>query len=180
MLSSTAPVSLCRVVTHKPQISQTCGNAINGRIGYQFAPGHEFQINVLEAASTNSIDLGGATVDAYNRACPGDDWTPLELDGISTSGIEPKKSNWACPIDEAPFHAYPIISANVFTFGGLKTDTDGRVLNTDGGTIPGLYAAGEIVGLYYGNYTGATSVLKGIVFGRRAGQHAANRRSGTK
>jgi len=120
-----------------------------------------------------------ATVDAYNRACPGDDWTPLELDGISTSGIEPKKSNWACPIDEAPFHAYPIISANVFTFGGLKTDTDGRVLNADGSTLPGLYAAGEIVGLYYGNYTGATSVLKGIVFGRRAGQHAANRKQGT-
>jgi ABC-type branched-subunit amino acid transport system ATPase component len=34
--------------------------------------------------------------------------------------------------------------------------------------------AGEIVGLYYGNYTGATSVLKGIVFGRLAGLHAAS------
>jgi len=42
-------------------------NAFNGRIGYQFAPGHEFQINALEASSTNSIDIGGATVDAYNR-----------------------------------------------------------------------------------------------------------------
>jgi vitamin B12 transporter len=42
-------------------------NAMSGRIAYQFAPGHEFQVNALEASSTNSIDLGGATVDAYNR-----------------------------------------------------------------------------------------------------------------
>ena len=40
----------------------------------------------------------------------------------------------------------------------------------DGEPMPGLYAAGEIVGLYYGNYTGATSVLKGMVFGRIAGR----------
>ena len=65
------------------------------------------------------------------------------------------------------------MSANVFTFGGLKTDPHGRVLDSDGEPIQGLYAAGEIVGLYYGHYTGATSVLKGIVFGRLAGQHLA-------
>ena len=114
------------------------------------------------------------TVQDYNLACPGDEWRPLELDGVSTSGLEPRKSNWACPISEGPFHAYPIMSANVFTFGGLKIDGSGRVLHSDGGAIPGLYAAGEIVGLYYGNYTGATSVLKGIVFGRLAGLHAAS------
>lgn len=32
---------------------------------------------------------------------------------------------------EAPFHAYPIISSNVFTFGGLKIDPSARVLNSD-------------------------------------------------
>ncbi len=42
-------------------------NAFNGRVGYQFAPGHEIQINALEASSNNSIDLGGVAVDAYNR-----------------------------------------------------------------------------------------------------------------
>jgi tricarballylate dehydrogenase len=30
-----------------------------------------------------------------------------------------------------------------------------------------------VVGLYYTNYTGATSVMKGAVFGRFAGMHAA-------
>lgn len=114
-----------------------------------------------------------ATVSAYNAACSGADWRPLELDGVGTSGLTPPKSNWARPLDEAPFHAYPVISANVFTFGGLKIDESARVVNGDGDPIPGLYAAGEIVGLYYGNYTGATSVLKGMVFGRIAGSHAA-------
>jgi tricarballylate dehydrogenase len=117
-----------------------------------------------------------ATLAEYNAACaPGREWRPLELDGLSTRGLHPPKSNWALPIDEAPFHAYPIISANVFTFGGLKVDTQARVLDGDGEPIAGLYAAGEIIGTYYRTYTGATSVLKGLVFGRLAGQDAARR-----
>lgn len=114
-----------------------------------------------------------ATVEAYNRACVPGDYRPLELDHVATRGLAPAKSNWALPIDEAPFHAYPIISANVFTFGGLKVDPKARVLDRDGEPIAGLYAAGEIIGSYYGNYTGATSVLKGLVFGRIAGADAA-------
>jgi tricarballylate dehydrogenase len=113
------------------------------------------------------------TVDGYNRACVPGQWRPLELDGVATQGLTPPKSNWALPLDKAPYHAYPIISANVFTFGGLKIDPSARVLDADGDAIDGLYAAGEIVGLYYGNYTGATSVLKGMVFGRIAGERAA-------
>lgn len=113
-----------------------------------------------------------ATVARYNAACVPGDSRPLERDGLATQGLTPPKSNWATPLDEGPFHAYPIISANVFTFGGLKVDEHARVLNSDGDAIPGLYAAGETVGLYYGNYTGATSVLKGMVFGRLAGLHA--------
>ena len=42
-------------------------NAFSGRLGYRLAPGHELQVSVLEASSVNSIDLGGVTVDAYNR-----------------------------------------------------------------------------------------------------------------
>jgi tricarballylate dehydrogenase len=117
------------------------------------------------------------TIETYNAACRPGTYTPLELDGLATEGLTPPKSNWSLPLDRAPYHAYPIISANVFTFGGLKTDASGRVVNSEGDAIPGLYAAGEIVGLYSGNYTGATSVLKGAVFGRLAGMHAANRHS---
>jgi tricarballylate dehydrogenase len=92
---------------------------------------------------------------------------------VATVGLDPPKSNWAVPLDEPPFHAFPIISSNVFTFGGVKIDSCARILNADGRSIDGLYAAGETVGLYYRNYTGATSVLKGLVFGRIAGAHAS-------
>jgi tricarballylate dehydrogenase len=130
-------------------------------------------IEALAAALRLSAETLIATVREYNAACTAGDWHPLELDGLSTRGLAPQKSNWAAPLDEPPFHAYPIISSNVFTFGGLKVDTRARVLDGDGKPIAGLYAAGEIVGVYYGNYTGATSVLKGMVFGKIAGADAA-------
>ncbi|MDX2158897.1 MAG: FAD-dependent tricarballylate dehydrogenase TcuA [Hyphomicrobiaceae bacterium] len=117
-----------------------------------------------------------ATVAAYNVACPGEaGFKPLEVDGLIThAGYAPRKSNWARRIDRGPFLAYPIMCGNCFTFGGLKVDTSARVLDTSGVVIPGLYAAGETMGLYYGTYTGATSVLRGAVFGRIAGRHAAS------
>jgi tricarballylate dehydrogenase len=117
-----------------------------------------------------------ATVATYNAACVPGTFKPLEADRLATRDLLPIKSNWACRLDEPPFHAYPIISANVLTFGGLKVDINARVLDGDGQPIEGLYAAGEVVGLYYGTYTGATSVLKGLVFGRLGGLHAAGLR----
>jgi len=131
-------------------------------------------IEGLASAIHVPVDALRTTVTAYNAACSGEDWRPLELDGVRTAGLSPAKSNWACPINRAPFHAYPIMSANVFTFGGLKVDPDARVLSSDGHPIPGLYAAGEIIGSYYGVYTGATSVMKGMVFGRQAGLHVTS------
>jgi tricarballylate dehydrogenase len=114
-----------------------------------------------------------ATVDAYNAACRGDKFDPHKVDGLSTEGLFPPKSNWARPIDTPPFKCYPIISSNTFTFGGLKVSPDAEVLNMSAEVIPGLYAAGETLGLYYGRYAGATSVMRGAVFGRRAGFHGA-------
>jgi tricarballylate dehydrogenase len=118
-------------------------------------------------------DALAATVAEYNKACVEGEYRPLEVDGLATQGLTPPKSNWARPIVKAPFRAYPIIASNVFTFGGLKTDDRARVVDVDGSAIPGLYAAGELTGMYYTNYTGSTSVLRGAVFGRIAGRHAA-------
>ena len=126
------------------------------------------------------IDPGAlaVTVAGYNRAPRTTaSFKPLELDGLATRKLEPRKSNWARPIDKPPYLAYPITCANCFTFGGVKVSTDAEVLDLDGVPIPGLYAAGEVIGLYYGTYTGATSVLRGAVFGRKAGLHAAARRN---
>jgi len=132
--------------------------------------------SVAELASALGVDEVGlhATLDAYNDACSDGAFDPLKIDGLATrDGFSPRKSNWARPINRAPYMAYPIICGNCFTFGGLKVNTRSQVLNTDGDPIPGLYAAGETVGLYYGTYTGATSVLRGAVFGRLSGMEAA-------
>ncbi len=125
------------------------------------------------------LDLPAAalerTVRDYNAACRDDrahTFKSLELDHLATRGLTPPKSNWARVLDKPPFQAYPVISSNVLTFGGLKVNTRAQVLNQDGAPINGLYAAGEVVGLYYKTYTGATSVLKGAVFGRLAGLDA--------
>jgi tricarballylate dehydrogenase len=131
----------------------------------------------MAAALDLPADALQATVAEYNAACRPGDFRPLELDALATQGLAPVKSNWATPLDEAPYHAYPIMSANVFTFGGLQVDAFARVVDGDGRPVPGLYAAGEIIGMYYGTYTGATSVLKGMVFGRIAGEDAAQRQN---
>lgn len=113
------------------------------------------------------------TVDEYNAACPCGEFTALKPDGLKTSGLTPVKSNWARRIDKGPFMAYPIIPGICFTYGGIKTNKHAQVVDGDGRVVPGLYAAGEATGLYYQVYTGATSVMRGAVFGKIAGEHAA-------
>ena len=118
------------------------------------------------------------TVHTYNEACPrSGGFDPLCADGLTTIGVNPGKSNWARPLVRPPFRAWPIICSNCFTFGGVKVDEAARVISTEGNVIPGLYAAGEVVGLYYRVYTGATSVMRGAVTGRLAGADAVRRRN---
>lgn len=60
-----------------------------------------------------------------------------------------------------------------FTFGGVKISGEGEVEDMAGMPIPGLYAAGEIVGgLFYHNYPGGTGLTAGSVFGKVAGSSA--------
>ncbi|MEM8924398.1 MAG: FAD-dependent tricarballylate dehydrogenase TcuA [Actinomycetota bacterium] len=114
------------------------------------------------------------TILAYNAAV--DTATPFDpnvKDGRATSGLAPDKTNWANTIDTPPFQAYGITCGLTFTFGGLRIDDAGRVLDTDLEAIPGLYAAGELVGgLFYGNYPGGSGLIAGSVFGRLAGSSA--------
>ena len=135
--------------------------AITGNTIGELAKKLEIPAEVLEA-----------TVAEYNAACRPGTFKALEIDHLATEGLTPPKSNWARPLDQGPYQAYPIISSNVFTFGGVKVNGNAQVVDADGEPIAGLYGAGEVVGLYYGTYTGSTSVLKGAVFGRLAGEHA--------
>ncbi|KIX95970.1 uncharacterized protein Z520_08225 [Fonsecaea multimorphosa CBS 102226] len=87
------------------------------------------------------------TVDEYNAATNDAPLDLLKLDGKSTQGLTPEKSNWAAPIKVAPFYGYPLKTNVTFTFGGLKTDLDSRVISTNGAPIPNLYCTGELSGV---------------------------------
>jgi tricarballylate dehydrogenase len=114
------------------------------------------------------------TVREYNAAVQRDiPYNPTVKDGRTTKGLAINKTNWAMPIEKPPFEAYCTTCGVTFTFGGLRIDTDGRVLDTAQKPIPGLYAAGELVGgLFYFNYPGGTGLVSGSVFGKIAGTTA--------
>ena len=115
------------------------------------------------------------TVKEYNTAVQTDvKFNPAVLDGRGTTGLDVPKTNWANTLDEPPYEAYAITCGITFTFGGLRTNDDGNVLDTELNPIPGLYAAGELVGgMFCFNYPGGTGLMSGAIFGRLAGNSAA-------
>ncbi len=114
------------------------------------------------------------TVAEFNAAIGPGDFDPTIKDGKGTQGIDPPKSNWALPVEQPPFTAFPITCGITFTFGGVRVDEDARVLDSGGRPLPGLFAAGELVGgLFFHNYPGGTGLTAGAVYGRRAGYAAA-------
>ena len=116
-----------------------------------------------------------ATVTEYNAAVDEEvEFNPYVKDGKRTRGLNPDKTNWAQRIDQRPFYAFEVTCGITFTFGGIKVDTGARVLDRTNRSIPGLYAAGEVVGgLYYFNYPSGTGLTAGAVLGREAGRRAA-------
>ncbi len=116
------------------------------------------------------------TVKEWNAAVRTDvAFDPNVKDGRCTHGLAVNKSNWTNAIDTPPFEGYAVTCGVTFTFGGLRVNNDTAVLNTDHRPIPGLYAAGELVGgLFYFNYPGGTGLTSGAVFGRIAGAAAAS------
>jgi tricarballylate dehydrogenase len=147
----------------------------------------EYRIRRVTKAEANTLEeLAGKlegvdadaflrTVRAYNDACRSSvSFNPNVLDGRSTQGLAIEKTNWAVPLDTAPFHAYHVTTGVTFTFGGLKISSSGEVENLYGRIIPGLYAAGEMVGgLFFHNYCSGTGLMSGATFGRLAGRNAA-------
>jgi len=114
------------------------------------------------------------TLEAYNAAVQDGTFNPDILDGKRTVGLRPEKTNWATRLDEPPFHAYAATVGITFTFGGIRINTEAAVLDYLEHPIPGLFATGEITGgFFYLNYPGGTGLMRGAVFGRLAGTHAA-------
>jgi tricarballylate dehydrogenase len=115
------------------------------------------------------------TVTSFNAAVPSPKgFDPLIEDGLATRGIQPPKSNWAVTLDSPPFVAYPVTCGITFTYGGLAIDTEAQVLDTEGRPMEGLFATGELTGgFFYNNYPGGSGLMRGAVFGMRAGRNAA-------
>jgi len=120
------------------------------------------------------------TVEAFNRAVHDDiPFDPNVKDGRCTEGLSLRKSNWANALDTPPYMAFSVTCGITFTFGGLRINNEAQVLDVDLVPIPGLYAAGELIGgLFYFNYPGGTGLMSGSVFGRIAGRWAGRAVSG--
>jgi tricarballylate dehydrogenase len=124
------------------------------------------------------IDVAGFvdTVKQFNAAVQPGTFNPAVKDGRATRGITPPKSNWAQPLDTPPYVGFAVTTGITFTFGGLRITGDGQVVDLEQRPMPGLFAAGELVGgLFYQNYPGGAGLMAGSVFGRIAGRSAARK-----
>jgi tricarballylate dehydrogenase len=131
-------------------------------------------IRGLAEAFDIDADSFERTVSEYNDAVQDMAYDPAVLDGKSTVGIAPPKSNWALKLDQPPYVGFAVTCGITFTFGGLKINRHAQVIDTQERPIRGLYAAGELAGgLWYENYPGGSGLTAGAVFGRIAGVHAA-------
>ncbi|WP_415853699.1 FAD-dependent tricarballylate dehydrogenase TcuA [Sinomonas sp. G460-2] len=128
--------------------------------------------SVEDLAASAGIDPDGLsrTVKAFNASIDPDTLLDPTVKDGRRADVEPPKSNWASPLETPPFYAYPVTCGITFTFGGVRGDLDGRVLDGEGRPIAGLFACGEMLGgLFSGNYPGGSGLAAGMVFGRRAG-----------
>ena len=84
------------------------------------------------------------------------------------------RTSFAQPLNTAPYYAIKVTAGIHHTMGGLVINTDTEVLKDDGTAIAGLYAAGEVTGGVHGaNRLGGNAVADFVVFGRIAGEEAA-------
>jgi tricarballylate dehydrogenase len=130
-----------------------------------------FADSIKELAGLISVDptLLAATIEEFNAAI--DISIPYDRtvrDGRRTNGLSPDKSNWAISLDTPPYFAIPVTGGITFTFGGVKVDTNAQVVANGGRPIPGLYASGDVVGLFFHNYASMTGQTRNLVFSRRA------------
>ena len=109
------------------------------------------------------------TVNGYNQA----------LANAQTASLTPPRSAQPivpAPIAKPPYYAVPLCAGMTYTFGGIFTDGDARVMSTRGAPIDGLYAVGATTGGLEGGTNGGGYVgglIKGITFGMRAAEHIA-------
>lgn len=108
------------------------------------------------------------TVEDYNAAVEskGTDSFGRKYDGeVNAYNLAVNK------IEGETYYAVPLKALVIITLGGVTANKDMQVLDAEGNAIPGLYAAGEVVGGIWGKFaSGGTGVMGPIVFGNIAGE----------
>lgn len=116
------------------------------------------------------------TIKEYNNHIVEASFNPATLDDCQTKGLEVNKTHWARKIDTPPYYGYVLRPGITFTYLGLKIDKEARVYKKDGRAMQNLFATGEVIaGNILGKgYLAGIGMTIGAVFGKIAGQGAAN------
>jgi flavocytochrome c len=120
---------------------------------------------LAEVCARAGIDAAEAqrTIDAYNL-----------LVDQKASQDEFGRRLLTIKLETGPWYVIPRAPSVHHTMGGLVINESCQVLDTRGPVIPGLFAAGEIVGGVHGaNRLGGNAVAETVVFGRLAGNSAS-------
>jgi len=129
-------------------------------------------------AKCEGLDTEAAlrTLNSYNASVDQSvGFDPTVKDGKSSQTADLFKSNWAQPLDDGPFRAFPVTGGITFTYGGIKVSERAQVLDQLGAPIAGLFACGEMVGgVFLNGYPGGSGLTSGAVFGRLAGASAVS------
>ena len=122
--------------------------------------------DLAAAAAELGIDPEGlaATVKAYNEA--------VAAGYDSAFG----RKDLAAPISQPPYYVMEQKLRTATSLGGVRVTTDMRVLDKEGKVIPGLWAAGELIGAAHGNESmPGVATTWAFVSGRIAGLSAVSK-----
>ncbi len=112
------------------------------------------------------------TVNTYNAAVESGKTDEF---GRDFSGTPTAYSVAVNKIEGDKYYAVPIKALVVMTLGGVTINKDMQVVDESGSPIPGLYAAGEVVGGIWGKFvSGGTGVMGPVAFGRITGRNVVN------
>ena len=136
---------------------------------------------VIAGYIKSGYTVTGATYEELAKAMGVDEATFTSTMNTWNQAVEAKsdaefgRTSFANPLTTAPYYAIKITPAVHHTMGGIVINPKAEVLNEKGEVISGLFAAGEVTGGVHGaNRLGGNAVADFVVFGRIAGQSAAD------
>ena len=137
--------------------------------------------NVIQGYINKGYAETGDTVEALAKAIGAPAETLVNTMTNWNACVEQKSDpefgrvSFANPLDQAPFYAIKVQPGVHHTMGGIKINDNAQVIDTDGNVIAGLFAAGEVTGGVHGNNRlGGNAVADFTIYGRIAGQNAAD------